>query len=96
MIQFFQELWPFIAHAGGASVTIAALLAAAWLSPVFKKEFVYAAVVMGVLLFSYSLGVKDEHKKWTLREAAITKQVHDAVKKAIESGEKDPYDDPSN
>lgn len=83
-------------HAGGASATIAALLAAAWFSPVFKKEFVYAAIVMGVLLFSYSIGVKDEHHKWKLREAQVTQQVHDAVKKAIESGEKDPYDDPHN
>lgn len=93
MLEWAKELWPFVEHAGGASALIVALLAAAYFSPVFKVDFVWAAVAVAILLFSYSVGVRDEHRKWDARAAAITKQVHDAVVKAHKTGTKDPYDD---
>lgn len=96
MFEWAKEVWPFIQHAGSASALIAGLLAAAYFSPVFKKELVWAAGVVGVLLFAYGVGVHDEHKKWDAREAALTKTVHAAVVKAVNDGTKDPYDDPRN
>lgn len=96
MIEWAKEVWPFIQHAGGASALIVGLLAAAWFSPVFKKDFIYGAVVVAVLLFAYGVGVHDEHAKWDAREKAVTQSVHDAVIKALADGTPDPYDDPSN
>lgn len=95
-MRWLAEIWPFVKHAGGASALIGVLLAAAWFSPVFKKDFIYGAIVVAVGLFIYGIGVHDEHAKWNLREQAIIKQVRDAVKYAIENGTKDPYDDPRN
>lgn len=94
MFEWFKELWPFVEHAGGASALIVALLAAAYFSPVFKVDFLWAAAAVAILLFSYSVGVRDEHKKWDAREAVITRQVHDAVVKAQRTHTKDPYDVP--
>lgn len=96
MIEWAKELWPFIEHAGGASALILALLAAAYFSPVFKVDFLWAAAVVAALLFAYSIGVRDEHRKWDARTAVITQQVHDAVVKAHKLGKKDPYDAPRN
>lgn len=95
MIAWFESIWPFVVHAGGGASLIAGLLAAAYFSPIFKKDFVWGAVVVAAALFVYGVGVHDEAKSRDVRDAQIVKTVHAAVKAAIESGAKDPYDDPN-
>lgn len=95
ILNWFQSIWPFVAHAGTGVTVMAGLLAAAYFSPFAKKEFVYAAVAVGIGLFVYGVGVHDESHRRDLREQQLVKSVHDAVRRAIESGEPDPYDDPN-
>lgn len=92
---WFKGIWPFILHGGTGVTLITVLLGAAYFSPVFKKDFIWAAAVVAVLLFAYGVGVHDEAKRRDLREVELVRVVRDAVKKAIESGDPDPYDDPS-
>lgn len=87
---------PFLVHVSTGAIVCAGLIAAAVFSPVFKREFVYAAIGVAVGLFVYGVGVHDEAHRRDAKEAVLIQQVRDAVKKAIESGEKDPYDDPRN
>lgn len=96
MINWFQSVWPLVAHAGSGGVLIAGLLAAAWFSPVFKKELVYAAVVVGVALFVYGVGVHDEKVRRDAIDHAVQVKVDKAVKDAQTSTQKDPFDDPRN
>lgn len=94
MFDWFTGIWPFIAHAGAGGSLIGALLAAAWFSPVFKKDFVYAALVVGVATFIYGVGVHDEKHRRDALDAALQQRVEDAVKNS--TGKVDPYDDPRN
>lgn len=96
MLSWFSGVWPFIAHAGTGGILIAGLLAAAYFSPVFKTDFLWAAGVVAVLMFAYGVGVHDESNRRDEREKALVTTVHDAVKRAVESGGPDPYDTPSN
>lgn len=96
MIEWLQGVWPFMAHVGLGTSLIGGLLAGAYFSPVFKTDFVWAAAVVAVLMFAYGVGVHDESHMRDLREQKIIRTVHDAVKHALESGTKDPYDDPRN
>lgn len=83
-------------HFGLAGTGMAALLAAAWFSPVFKKEFIYAALVVGLVTFVYARGVHDEKVRRDQQEQALIQNVRTAVRNAILNGTKDPYDDPAN
>lgn len=96
MIAWLQSILPFIEHAGGGGALIVGLLAAAYFSPVFKKEFVYAALVVAVALFIYGVGVRDANNACRVREAAVTTKVDKAVSDAKTSTKKDPFDDPRN
>lgn len=96
MMQYIQGVWPLIAHAGSGGLLIAGLLAAAWFSPVFKKEFVYAAVVVAVALTVYGVGVHDEKVRRDAQEQRVQTNVDNAVRDAITSKQKDRFDDPRN
>src|SRR4029077_17213293 len=78
---------------------IALLLAVAWFSPVFKKDFIYAAIIVGVALFFEQVGVHDEAKHAAAQEQVIEKHVEQAVTKSKSSKvrhAKDPWNDPKN
>lgn len=96
MIAWLQGVWPLVAHAGAGGVLIAGLLAAAYFSPVFKKELVYAAIVVAVALFVYGVGVHDEKTKRDAEQQVINTKVDKAVTDAKSSTSKDKYDDPHN
>lgn len=93
---WMQAVWPLVAHTGAAGGLIAGLLAAAYFSPVFKKEFVYAAIIIAVGLFVYGIGVHDEKVKRDKQEQLFSQGVHKAVERAKTSKDKDPFDDPRN
>lgn len=91
-MSFFTGLWPLVSHITGAGLVIAGLIAAAVFSPVFKREFAYAAAAVALGLFVYTVGVRDEKHRRDAQEAAAQTDVDDAVKHS--TGKKDPFDDP--
>lgn len=95
MLTWLQSIWPFTVHVGGATVLIVGLLVAAYFSPILKRDFLWGAFAVFVLLSAYAIGAHDEHKAWKVREQSLIKEVHDAVVDAIRNGKKDPYDDPN-
>ena len=54
----FAGLWPLVGMFGFSSIGVLALLGAAWFSPVFKKEIMFAAGVLATALVVYGIGVK--------------------------------------
>lgn len=73
--------WPIIWHFGLAGILIAGFLAAAYFSPFFKKDFVYAAVVVAVFSIAVSVGV-------SLGEKRVQAQWDEARANAVEAGKK--------
>jgi hypothetical protein len=47
-------IMPLIAYFGAGSVLVLGLLAAAWFSPVFKKEFLWSAMVVGAFMAAFT------------------------------------------
>lgn len=98
-MSFFIGLWPLIWHQAAGYGFIAVLLAAAYFSPIFKKDFVYAAIIVGVALFVYQYGVHDEAKRVDAQEQVVNKKVDNAVqtsKSAKVRHAKDPWNNPKN
>lgn len=72
-------------------------LVGAWFSPLFKKDFLYAAVVIAVALFFETVGIKAEKARRDAQDQVITQTVNEAVAKSkTPEGRKqnDPYDNP--
>lgn len=62
-------IWPLIGYFGAGGALLVACLAAAWFSPVFKKEFLWGAGVIGAFLIAFATGVVTGEKRvraqWT-------------------------------
>jgi hypothetical protein len=56
-------IMPLIAYFGAGSVLVLGLLAAAWFSPVFKKEFLWSAMVVGAFMAAFTLGVMNGEQR---------------------------------
>jgi hypothetical protein len=72
---------------------------AAWFSPVFKKDFVYAALIVGVLLAAYGYGTHVEAAICSAKEAAVTAKVDKivaATKTPAARKKADPYNTKHN
>lgn len=89
----------FILKYGIGAVCIAAALAFAWFSPVFKKTALWVASVIAVGMFVFTIGVNDgikyEKAKWDAAIARTEKKVSDAVNSAksdVTNGVRDPWD----
>ena len=95
-MSWFQSVWPLVAHAGLGSAAVVALLAAAYFSPILKREFMYAAGVVVIALTVYAVGIRDERRIWTAKVERTEGKVDKAVEDAKKSTEKDPFDDPRN
>ncbi|WP_074448560.1 hypothetical protein [Bradyrhizobium yuanmingense] len=50
-------IMPLIAYFGTGSVVMLGLFAAAWFSPVFKKEFLWAGLVVAAFMAAFTIGV---------------------------------------
>jgi hypothetical protein len=74
---------------------IICLLLLAWFSPVFKKDFVWAAIVVAVALVLFNVGVHSEAKRVVAQEAVVNTTVDNAVKRSTTPSvrkSKDPWD----
>lgn len=92
-------LGAMVLHIGIGGAVIVGLLAAAWFSPIFKKELVWAAAVVAVFLFAEGIGIHDEAGRCKAKVVVIEKQVDKIVHDSVSPSKKkqrDPWDDPSN
>ena len=88
-------LWPTLWHFGLGSSLVIGLMAAAYFSPVFKKDFFYAALIVGAFMVAEDIGIHDANKITTAKEKIVTTQVDKAVKKSETPKArhaKDPWD----
>lgn len=94
-MNFFTGLWPLFSHLTEAGLVIAGLCAAAWFSPIFKRELLYSAAAVAMCVVVYTVGVRDEKHRRDALDAAAQSAVDKAVHDADGQG-KDPFDDPRN
>lgn len=95
----FHALWTLVWTWGLGVGLIVLLLLAAWFSPFFKKDLVYAAVVVAVALVVYGYGQHNDEILCRAREAAVEKKVNAIVAKTKTPAyrkRRDPYDSPRN
>jgi hypothetical protein len=79
-------IWPMIGYFGGGGALFVGLLAAAWFSPVFKKEFVWAAAVVAAFMAAFTFGVVTGEQRiraqWMAAETNAIKAGSEARKSA--------------
>jgi Na+/glutamate symporter len=79
-------IWPLIGYFAGGGTLVAGLLAAAWFSPIFKKELIWAAAVVAAFMAAFTLGVVNGEQRvraqWTAAEENSIKRAEDARKDA--------------
>lgn len=95
----FSTIWTLVWTWGLGVGLIILLLAASYFSPIAKKDFFYAAVVVAVGMVVYGYGIRNEDALCKAREAAVTKKVDAVVAKTKTPAyrkRKDPYDNPRN
>lgn len=99
-------IMPLIAYFGTGSVIMLGLFAAAWFSPVFKKHFLWAGLVVGAFMAAFTMGVYNGEQRiraqWNAAEEETFKQAQQARKDAERSvarkpsrwlpNRRDPYD----
>jgi hypothetical protein len=91
--------WSMVWHWGVGVGLIIVFCAAAWFSPVFKKDFLYAALLVFVALFFESVGIRDERARVVAQEQVINNKVDDVVKGTQTPASRaapDPYDSIKN
>lgn len=96
---FLGGLWSMVWHWGIGIGLIILLCAAAYFSPVFKKDFLYAALLVIVALFFEAVGIHDERARVAAQEKLIGQKVTSVVKDTttpVSRGERDPYDSLKN
>ncbi len=84
----FAGLWDLVWHFGLGGVLVIACLAAAYFSPVFKKEFIWAAALIASIMVAVGIGVHLGEKRiqaqWDqarLNSVNVGKKAHsDAVR----------------
>ncbi len=59
----FAGLWALAWHFGLGGILVIGCLAAAWFSPIFKKDFLWAAAVIAAIMVSTAIGVNLGEKR---------------------------------
>ena len=77
---FFAGTWDLIWHWGIGVGLLACFILAAIFSPVFKRDFVYCAIVVGVFLLAMYIGTRDEAKRVAGQQTVINDTVNKVVK----------------
>ena len=78
----FAGLWTEIWKAGLGVGLVILLLIAAYFSPIGKKDFIYAAIIVAVALLLYMRGIHDQSARCVAQQKVVTEQVTAAVKTA--------------
>jgi hypothetical protein len=92
-------IWPLIGYFAGGGALVAGLLAAAWFSPVFKKELIWAAAVVAAFMAAFTLGVVNGEKRvraqWTAAEQFTAEQSKQSLEDAKRTVKRDAARKPS-
>jgi hypothetical protein len=94
---FFAGVWSLVWHWGLGIGLVILCLFMAWFSPLWKKDFLWAAVVVVMALVFEAVGVHDEAVICNARTVVVEKQVHKVVvgtKNPKAKQKKDPFDNP--
>jgi cobalamin biosynthesis protein CobD/CbiB len=87
-------IMPLMAYFGAGSVLVLAMLAAAWFSPVFKKEFLWAGLVVAAFMTAFTIGVYQGEQRvraqWNAAEQETIKGANEARKSAERSVARKP------
>lgn len=75
-------IWPLIGYFSAGGGLLIGLLAAAWFSPVFKKEFVWAAAVVAAFMVAFTAGVVNGEKRIRAQWDQARSNTIDNAKKA--------------
>ena len=78
---FFAGIWTMVWHWGIGIGLIVLFLAAAYFSPIGKKDLVYCAVIVVVFLVAEAVGIHDEKVHRDAQDKVITTAVSKAVAK---------------
>jgi hypothetical protein len=81
-------IWPLVAAYGIGGVIVAALLVAAWFSPIFKQQFLWAAAAIAVGMAIFSVGVTKGERRVQARWDAEKAQTVEAASKARADAER--------
>lgn len=80
-------IWPLIGYFGAGSGLIVGLVAAAFFSPIFKKELAWAAAVVGCFMIAFTVGVVTGEKRvraqWAAAEQAAIELADKARSNAV-------------
>ncbi len=91
----FAGLWPLVWHFGLAGLLIAVFLAAAYFSPILKKDFIWAAVVVAVFSVAVAIGVNLGEKRiqaqWDAARANTIENAKQARAGAIRDVARKPH-----
>src|SRR5579863_2730450 len=96
---FFAGTWDLIWHQGLGIGLIICFVLAAYFSPVFKKDLLYCAFIVGAFLLAEDIGTHDEAKHVAAQEQVVDKKVTAVVKKAKSpktQASHDPWNSPNN
>ncbi len=96
---FFAGVWSLVWHWGLGVGLVILCLFMAWFSPLWKKDFLWAAVVVVMALVFEAVGVHDYAAICKARTEVVHEKVHTVVQhtktpKAKQA--KDPFDNPKN
>jgi hypothetical protein len=75
-------MWAMVLHQGIGAVLVIGFLAAAYFSPVLKKDFFYAALIVGAFMLAEDIGIGDEKKHVVAQEKVVNNKVDTSVAKA--------------
>ena len=94
---FFAGIWGMVLHWGIGVGLIVLFLAAAYFSPIGKKDLVYCAVIVVVFLVAEAIGIHDEKVHRDAQDKVITTAVSKTVAKTQTEkakARKDRWDNP--
>jgi hypothetical protein len=81
-------IWPLIGYFGAGAGLVLGLVAAAIFSPVFKKEFAWAAAVVGCFMIAFTTGVVSGEKRVRAQWVAAEKAAIELADKARRDAER--------
>lgn len=84
LLVYLAGIGPLLAYFGAGATLVVGLVAAAIFSPVFKKEFAWAAAVVGCFMIAFTMGVVNGERRIQARWAAAENAAMERAEKARE------------
>lgn len=94
----FAGMWSMIWQWGLGIGLVILCGVGAWFSPVYKKDFIYAGMIILLALFFEGVGIAQERSHCTAKSEVIVTTVDKVVKSTetpASKQQRDKYDDPN-